>query len=157
VTSGHGVVAILVSAGQSALLNDMLTPQALPSANAGLTTTLDQGPAHTESDHRRRRLRGGRRAVLAILDAGTFAAALIALASIRVVESEPEAAGRESFVRDVLAGPSHLRATPVLVRITAAPALCSAVLGFFESVDFAVVQHGLHQPPTFLNRCEATG
>jgi MFS family permease len=87
---------------------------------------------------------------LAIFDAVTFLAAIAAIASIRVPESEPEAAGG-SFWRDNAAGFRHIRAVPLLAQLTLVSAIAFSVIGVGETVIFAVVADGLHRPPPFIN------
>jgi MFS family permease len=86
---------------------------------------------------------------VAIFDAATFAAAIGALASIKVDESAPEPADPGSFWRDLAAGFRHIRAVPVLAQITFVTACAFAVIGLGESAIFAVIAEGLHKPPSF--------
>lgn len=56
---------------------------------------------------------------------------------------------RGNFVADVLAGFRHIRSVPVLWRIVVACAVSFGVVGFFDSVIFAVVDEGLGREPAF--------
>ncbi len=96
---------------------------------------------------------------LALLDAGTFAAAVLALLSIKLHESPPDH-DPQPLLTQVTAGFRHLRHTPVLAPITLAVAVAFSVIGFFESVDFAVIDQGLHRPASFfgvLNSVQGAG
>jgi hypothetical protein len=94
----------------------------------------------------------------------TFAAAIAALASIRVAESRPEAdaivprtaegnrqRGRATrFKRNFSAGFRHLRSVPLLLQVTVVTACAFSVIGLNETIIFAVIGQGLHRPPSFL-------
>lgn len=86
--------------------------------------------------------------VLAVLDAVTFVAALAALASIKVTESEPEPRG-EPFLRSVTAGFRYLRQVPLLARLTLGWVVFMAVAGLLETATFAAVEDGLNRPAAF--------
>ncbi|HTT90345.1 MAG TPA: hypothetical protein VMF65_12405 [Acidimicrobiales bacterium] len=86
---------------------------------------------------------------MAVLDAATFAVAIGALASVRVPEHPiPPSLGRNAWSR-MLAGLVHLRRVQVLSRMTLAYSVAMLVLGFYESVTFAVIA-ALHRPASFL-------
>lgn len=86
---------------------------------------------------------------VAIFDAVTFGAAIAALASLTITESEPEPA-RESLRRDVAAGFRRIRAVPLLAQLTLVGAIAFGITGLGETIIFAVVGQGLHRPPSFL-------
>ncbi len=88
-------------------------------------------------------------AAVAILDAVTFAAAIAALVSIKVSEPEPEVVPRGSFRRDVTAGFRHVLTVPLLAQITLVTACAFTVIGLNETIIFAVIDQGLHRPPSF--------
>jgi MFS family permease len=87
---------------------------------------------------------------VAVMDAGTFAAAIAALASIRVTETPPEPALPGSFRRELAGGFRHLRAVPLLAQITVVTAVAFSIIGLEETITFAVIGQGLHRPPSFL-------
>jgi MFS family permease len=148
VAAGYGVTFALLSGGMSGLLKDLLRPEELAGANAsfqppgaGIYAAFGGG-------------------ALAVLDAATFAAAVAALASIRVQESPPDPGPRQPFRRELTAGFHHLHDTPMLGRIALVVAVAFSVLGFLESTDFAVIDHGLHRPASFfgvLNSVQGAG
>jgi len=91
---------------------------------------------------------------VALLDVVTFAAAIIALASINVARTQPvagsaEQTGKPPFRREVVAGFRHLRSVPLLLQITAVTAAAFSVIGLNETIIFAVIGQGLHRPPSF--------
>ena len=150
--AGYGVTFALLSAAKSGLLKDLLplTPASRLSARGCGWPARWPGPASTPPSV----------AALAVLDAATFAAAVVALASIQVQESPPDPGARRPLRRELTAGFHHLRHTPVLGRIGLAVAVAFTVLGFLESTDFAVIDHGLHRPASFfgvLNSVQGAG
>jgi MFS family permease len=142
-----GTSAMVLGAGQSALLVAILPDDLIGLGNAAVQT-LREG------------LRllaplagaglfawlGG--AAVAGLDAASFLAAAVALALMRV--REPAPGPSRSRRGELGAGVAHVRATPVLRRLVAAGTLAVVALGLSESVLFAVVDDGLHRPATFL-------
>ncbi|WDZ83823.1 MFS transporter [Micromonospora cathayae] len=142
----YGCSALFVVAARSAMLKELVSDQDLAPANAALQTASQ-----------------GIRVLSPLIGAGLYAAfggtalalfvvvlfvvAAAVLGSIRVHETEPEP--RVPFRRDFLAGFQHIRAVPLLSRVTLAGAAAWAVLGFFETVIFAVIESGLHRPPSF--------
>jgi MFS family permease len=85
---------------------------------------------------------------LAIVDAATFAVAIVALLSIRVTESPVEEI-TEPFKRRVMAGFRHVWSTPLLRQLTIAMTAFLAVAGLLETGLFAAIQYGIHRPPAF--------
>ncbi len=86
---------------------------------------------------------------LAILASATFLLAVVALRTVQFTESAVESTKRAGFWSDVTAGFRHIRSVPVLWRIVAACAISFGVVGFFDSVIFAVVDEGLGREPAF--------
>jgi Na+/melibiose symporter-like transporter len=85
---------------------------------------------------------------LAVFDAATFVAAIIAIATIHVNES-PAAREPSTPLRvELLAGFSQIRRTQTLRRIVTGSVTALLVLGFYESVTFAVLD-ALHRPASF--------
>jgi MFS family permease len=175
VAFGYGCGANIMWAAQAGLLKDLLPDDQLASAN-GAMQTLTQGlrlVSPLAGAGLYSALGGG---ALAVFDAATFAVAVAALASIRVEESRPSRAPAGTFlagfrhIRAVAAlasirveesGPSrapagtflagfrHIRAVAVLAQVTAASAVAFGVLGLYETVAFAIIDQGLHRPPSF--------
>jgi MFS family permease len=155
----YGVAASILNSAGAGLRKDMLAGDDLAAANAALQS-VSQGlriiaPLAGASLYVT--VGGG---AVAILDAATFAAAIAALASIRVRESAPEASSRGSFLRDVTAGFRHIRAIPMLRQIIGVTACAFCVIGLNETIVFAVISQGLHRPPSFfgiLNSVQGAG
>jgi MFS family permease len=159
VAAGYGATFSLLRAGQSGLLKDLLDGEDLAGANASFQT-IQQGlrlASPLVGAALYARFGGG---TLALLDSGTFAVAVLALLSIKVTESQPDRHQHQPLLRELTAGFRHLRHTPVLAQISLAVAVAFGVIGFFESVDFAVIDQGLHRPPSFfgvLNSVQGAG
>jgi MFS family permease len=144
----YGAAYTLLDAGGSALVRAAVPDEALadmngalqsirqglrlitPLVGAGLFVTLG-GPA------------------VAVLDAVTFAVAAGALALMRVAEARPEPSPGERWLDEMGAGIRHLMRTTVLRQLALASVAVLLVLGFSESVIFAVLDKGLHRPPSF--------
>ena len=140
--------SVLGSAG-AGLRKDLLAGENLASANAALQS-VGQGMrivAPLAGAGLFVAFGGG---AVAVLDAVTFAAAIAALASIKVTESRSAAPVRAPFRSDVVAGFRHLRAVPLLLQLTAVTACAFSVIGLCETIIFAVIGQGLHRPPSFL-------
>lgn len=86
--------------------------------------------------------------MLAIVDSATFLAAIGALLSVRITESKPRAGAGEPVHVQLLAGAAHIRHTPLLAQITLSTTIAMLVLGFYESVTFAVIA-AIGRPPSF--------
>jgi len=148
VAFGYGVLGTVIGSAQSGLLRDLLPDEDLATANAALST-IDQGlrilsPLVGAGIYA---AYGG--GSLAILASATFLAAVVALATVRIAESDPREHPRESFRREFTAGFRHVRATPQLFRLVVAVALAFAVIGTYDSIVFAVVEEGLGREPAF--------
>jgi MFS family permease len=142
----YGASYTLLSAGQSALLATLVEPERLGEANALLQTVreglrllapvLGAGLYATA---------GG--SAVALLDAATFLLAAASLLALRVREARPEPRG-EPWREEVLAGARHLARTLALRRMTTACAVVLLVLGFGETLNFAILD-GLHRPVSY--------
>ncbi|MFY1685016.1 MFS transporter [Micromonospora sp. WMMD730] len=143
----HGCVATVLMAGRNALLKDLLPDSDLGSANAAFGTlfgfTRILAPLVGSGIYA---AFGGH--LLALIDALTFLAAIIALATVRVAESPPERSG-ERFGTELLAGLRHIRSVPLLSQVTVVSAVAFGAVGFLEPIIFVVVEDGLHRPAAF--------
>ncbi|MEU7004263.1 MFS transporter [Nonomuraea sp. NPDC046570] len=79
--------------------------------------------------------------VLAVVDAATFLIAIACLASVKIVESEPEPAA--PLRQSLTAGARHLRQLPLLGRLTLMCVIFMAGAGLLESSTFAAIEQGL--------------
>jgi len=91
--------------------------------------------------------------VVAVADAVTFVAFAVALALLRTRESKP-AREEQVFLTELVAGVRHVFATLPLRQIILATGACLLVVGFSETLIFAVVDSGLHRSPSFLGVLE---
>ena len=142
----YGASYTLLASGQSAMLASLVEPERLGEANALLQTVreglrllapvLGAGLYATA---------GG--TAVALLDAATFVIAAASLLLLHVREAKPQpdtAAWHEA----VLAGARHVAHTLPLRRTTAACAVVLLVLGFSETLNFAILD-GLHRDVSF--------
>lgn len=148
VAFGYGLSFGLLGSASAGLRKDLLADDDLGGANAALQT-INQGlriVSPLAGAALFAALGGG---AVAVLDTATFAAAIIALASIRLAETPPEPRGQASYLRDLTAGFRHLRSVPLLAQITLMCACAFSVIGLNETIIFAVIDQGLHRPPSF--------
>jgi MFS family permease len=144
----YGASFDLLSAAGAGLRKDILRGEDLASANAALQMA-SQGLRVLSP------LAGAGLFVVfggpsvAIFDAITFLAAILATASLRVTESEPDKT-HGSFWRDTTEGFRHIRAVPLLTQLSLVSAIAFSVIGVSETVIYAVVGQGLHRPPSFM-------
>jgi MFS family permease len=144
----YGLAYTFLSAGQSALLKVMLPHELLGDAQGTLSTVREGlrlfGPLTGAGLFA---LAGG--GVVAVVDAATFVIAAVSLLFVKVEETKPV---REEvhWLVEVTAGIRHIWATTVLRQMIIAGGVTLLVVGFSESICFAVVSQGLHRPPTFL-------
>lgn len=148
VALGYGLAATVLSSAGAGLRKSILDDDQAASANA-LMQSVTQGlriAAPLVGTSLLVLFGGG---AVAMLDTATFAAAITALASIRVDEPRPEHQQRSSFTAELTAGFHHIRSVPLLFQITTVTGCAFAVIGLTETVIFAVVDQGLHRPPSF--------
>jgi MFS family permease len=143
----YGTASTIIGPAGSAMLKDILADEELVGANAA-RTTISQGlriasPLAGAAIYAS--LGGG---ALALLDSATFLAAIGALLSVNVAETKSRANARERVLTQLLAGAAHIRRTPLLAQITLSSAVAMLVLGFYESVTFAVIA-AIGRPTSF--------
>jgi len=92
--------------------------------------------------------------IVAILDAASFAFVAVAISFVRTPESRPQREGHH-FLTELAAGVRHVFATPPLRQIIVTTGVCLLVVGFAETLIFAVVDEGLHRAPSFLGVLES--
>jgi MFS family permease len=90
---------------------------------------------------------------VAVLDAATFVVVALALVLLRTHEPrvEPE---ETHFLTELFAGVRHVFCTLPLRQIVLSGAVCLLVVGFSETLIFAVIDQGLHRSPAFLGVLE---
>jgi MFS family permease len=143
----YGTASIVTTAAGSGLIKDLLADADLLGANAASSTT-SQGLriasplagaaiyAQLGAD------------VLVLFDVATFVVAIGAVLSVRVEEHPPGIGGRSPLRVELLAGAAHLARTPVLAQIIRSASGAMLVVGFYESVTFAVIA-AIGRPPSF--------
>lgn len=142
----YGISFIVLPAALNGLLKELLPEELLVDANASLQTTKEGfrlfgplvGAAIFASV-------GGW--LVAVIDAASFVAAAVAIASIRVTEEQPE---RETtpMRRQLLVGVRHLVADRLLKHLLIGFGLTLLVLGFTEAAIYALLD-GFDKPPTY--------
>ena len=148
VAFGYGLAYTFLSAGQSALLKLMLPDELLGDARGMLSTVREGlrlfGPLTGAGLFA---LAGG--GVVAVVDATTFLIAAGSLLFVEIDEANAVPQAVHWFV-EVTAGMRHIWNAVVLRQMIVAGSITLLVVGFSESICFAVVSQGLHRPPTFL-------
>jgi MFS family permease len=147
VTVFYGAAGTFAASARSALLTVMV-PQELLAESNGVLQTLREGlrlVAPLVGAIIYASVGGG---AVAVLDSASFVAVVIALLLIRPEEPRFE---REEhhFVSELLAGARHVFATLPLRQIVLATGACLLVIGFSETLIFAVLDQGLHRPASF--------
>ncbi len=147
VAAFYGAAGTVAASARSALMTVLLPRDVLAEAN-GMFQTVREGlrllaPLVGAAIYASA---GG--GAVAILDAATFVAVVVALCLIKVREPRFE---REEhhFVEELLAGVRHIRGTIPLRQIIVATGACLLVVGFSETVIFAVLDQGLHRSASF--------
>jgi MFS family permease len=146
VTLFYGASGTLAASARSALLTVMV-PQELLGESNGVLQTLREGLrliAPLVGALIYASIGGG---AVAILDSASFVAVVIALGLMRL--EEPRFEREEHFVTELLAGVRHVFATLPLRQIVLATGVCLLVVGFSETLIFAVLDQGLHRPASF--------
>ena len=92
--------------------------------------------------------------VVAIADAASFAIVVVALTFLRTPEVRPVREDHH-FLTELAAGVRHIFATLPLKQIVLTTGVCLLVVGFAETLIFAVVDSGLHRQPSFLGVLES--
>jgi MFS family permease len=146
VAAVYGASYTLLASGQSALLATLVPVERLSEANALLQTVREGlrllAPVAGAGLYA---AAGG--AAVAILDASTFVIAAASLAALRIREPKPEPR-HEPWREAVAAGARHVIATRPLREVLIACAIVLLVLGFSETLVFAIVD-GLGRDVSF--------
>jgi hypothetical protein len=87
--------------------------------------------------------------VVAIVDSVSFAGVVAALLLMRTPEPRFERV-EHSFISEAMAGARHIVHTIPLRQIIFSTGAALFVVGFSETIIFAVIDQGLHRPPSFL-------
>lgn len=145
VAVGYGLMSAVPA--RTGLVKDMLPSDDAASAQS-LLSSIGEGARILSPVIGAGIYAGAGGGTLAVVDAATFAVAIAALLSIRVVES-PVDETEEPFRRRFVAGFRFLSATPLLRQMTLVGTAFLAVAGLLETGLFSAIQHGLHRTPAF--------
>lgn len=144
----YGLSWTVLSPAQSALLTDLLPADLLADANGALRTAQESlrlvGPlagaglfaavgAHP----------------IVIIDAITFVVPIICLLALRVAEPIPQPV-TQHWRDQMIAGITHVWRTTQLRQAIIAVASAATVIGFDETIIFAVATNGLDRTPSFV-------
>jgi MFS family permease len=144
----YGLSYSVLGSAQSALLAGMLPAELLPDANGALRTAQESmrlvGPlagaalfvavgAHT----------------VVVMDAATFAVAVLSLVVLRIQEAVPEPMAHH-WRHEIAAGMRHVYRTVELRHVVIAAAVSTTVFGFAETITYAIAGNGLHERPAFV-------
>ena len=142
----YGAIGTVFFPARAALLKTMLPEELLAEANGALTATREglRVIAPLAGVGLYTVLGGG---AVAVLDSATFAASVFFLSRMRVKEEKP-AAVKHHFTQEVTAGLSHVWQTLPLRQIVGAVAVALLVVGFSETLIFAVIA-ALGKSPSF--------
>ena len=162
ITLCYGISGIVINPTQSVLVAGIVDPDDLASAN-GLLQASSDGVKLVAP------LIGAALFVLigghdiALLDAATFlvSAACVWLMRVPADEREPGEAGQSepaepaspepvSLRQEMLAGLRHVARTPALRALVIALGAAVLVIGFTQTLNFAIVSSGLHRSPAFV-------
>jgi MFS family permease len=148
----YGIGSTVAFSARSAFLTVMLPREQLADANAilqsvreGLRLIAPLGGAGLYA------VVGG--GAVAVLDAATFAFAAIALLLVRVPETRPEPEDTH-FLTELMAGIVHVFRTVALRQIILTTGVAILVVGFSETLIFAVIDEGMHRSHAFLGVLE---
>jgi MFS family permease len=147
VTVFYGAAGTFAASARSAFMTVILPRELLGEAN-GLFQTIREGlrlVAPLVGAGIYAAVGGG---AVAVLDSASFLGVVAALLMLRTPEPRFE---REEhhFLGEVLAGARHIVHTLPLRQIVLSTAVCLLVVGFSETVIFAVLDQGLHRPTSF--------
>ena len=147
VTVFYGTAGLLAGSARSALMTVICPRELLGEAN-GMFQTVREGlrlVAPLVGAGIYAATGGG---AVAVLDSASFVAVVIAVVFLRTPEPRFER-DEHHFVAEVLAGARHIVRTPALKKIVFTCGVCLLVVGFSETVIFAVLDQGLHRPTSF--------
>ncbi|MET7421182.1 MFS transporter [Dactylosporangium sp. NPDC005555] len=143
----NGAGFTILGAAQSALLTGLFEPALLPNANSVLQT-LREGLKLVAPLAGAAIYAWHGPAVVIALDAVTFAAGAASVSLLRVREERPAPLGQP--LTALAAGWRHIAGVPRLRTIIAATASVLIVVGFSETLIYAINDEALHRPATFV-------
>jgi len=148
VTLLYGLGGDVFGAARSSMLKAMLPDEQLGEANSVLQTVREGlRIAAPVTGAGLFAAFGGH--VVAVIDAATFVGSAATLVALPFAEP-PVAAHDQRFWREASAGISHIARTKVLRELTIGLCAALAVIGFCETLIFAIVIDGLHHRAPFV-------
>jgi MFS family permease len=153
VTGLYGLGGDLFGAARSAMLKAMLPDALLADANGALQSVREglriMAPLAGAGIYA---LAGG--GAVALVDAATFVLSAATLVVLRFDEP-PAAPNEHHFLRELSAGLTHVARTRVLRELTLGLGAALLVIGFSETLIFAVTSESLHRSPSFIGALSA--
>jgi MFS family permease len=147
VTGFYGAAGTVAASARSALMTTTLPHELLGEAN-GIFQSVREGLRLIAPLLGAGIFASAGGGAVAILDAASFLAVVVALLCMRMPEPRFERVEHD-FWAEVMAGARHIFRTLPLRQIVFATGVCLLVVGFSETVVFAVLDQGLHRPPSF--------
>lgn len=144
----YGVAGLTFDSAQSALLTVMLPQTLLGEAN-GAFQTMREGVRLLAPLAGAALFAGLGGGAVAILDAATFGVSALCLARLHVHE-EPAPPPEHRILHELGLGVRHVMGERTLRRLVLTVGVALLVVGFSETLVFAVVAHGLHRTPAFI-------
>jgi MFS family permease len=148
----YGIGGIVAYSARSAFMTVMLPRELLADANA-LLSSVREGLRLISPLVGAALFAGLGGGAVAIMDAATFLVVAGALLLVRTAETKPEPE-ETHFLTELLGGIRHVFLTLPLRQIILSTGVCLLVVGFSETLIFAVVDEGLHRSPAFLGVLE---
>lgn len=145
----YGVSGIVISPTQSTIISSAVDKAELAGAN-GLMQTVTGGvrllaPLLGAALFT---VLGGH--AVAMVDAATFVVAALCVWRIRLPLTAPAAREPTAFRQEMMAGLRHVFGIPVLRRVVIALGVTLLVMGFSQTLNFSIVDHGLHRSAAFV-------
>ncbi len=132
----YGISFVVIPAGLNGLLKEVMPAEMLVDANSSLQTMKESfrliGPLAGAA-----LFAGFGGGAVAVLDAVSFLVAAAVIRSLKVVEDVPEIS-EQHWRQEMTEGIRHIAGEPLLRHTLVALGLCILVLGFSESLIFAV-------------------
>ncbi len=132
----YGISFVVIPAGLNGLLKEVMPEEMLVDANSSLQTVKESfrliGPLVGAA-----LFAGFGGGTVAVLDAVSFLVAAAVIRSLKVVEDVPESS-EQHWRQEMTEGIRHIVGEPLLRHTLVALGLCILVLGFSESLIFAV-------------------
>jgi MFS family permease len=152
VTVLYGLGGDIFAAARSSMLKAMLPDALLGEANGALQS-LREGLRLIAPVAGAGLFAVAGASVVALVDAATFVVSAGTLVALRFVEPPP-AVKEHHFFREVSSGFGHIWRTLPLRQLTVGLGIAMLVVGFSETLIFAITANGLHRSPAFIGVLE---